>query len=120
MSDRRTVLCGLASLPCAGGAVAILGRPAVAAALPVAFDPEAFLADLTAAGYGVTAYRSVPRPGQDEISTPSYYVQPPENGGFGDDYFAIMARWTDAMKACPDHVERVTAEVFKRCREASA
>ncbi len=120
MPDRRTFLCGLAALPFAGGSVAILGRSTAATALPAAFDPAAFLADLTAAGYGVTAYRSVPCAGYGEISKPSYYIEPPERDGFGDDYSAIMARWTGAMKACPDHVERVTAEVFKQCREAAA
>lgn len=34
MSDRRTFLCGLASLPLIGGSVAILGQP-TAAAIPV-------------------------------------------------------------------------------------
>ncbi len=120
MPDRRTVLCGLAALPFAGGAVAILGQPTAATPLPVGFDPATFLADLTAAGYGVSAYRSVPRPGYREISTPSFYVQPPEGDGFGDAYDAVMARWTDAMKACPDHVECVVAEVFRQCREAAA
>ncbi len=118
MPDRRTVLCGLAALPFAGGAVAILGQPTAAVALPVAFDPAAFLAELTAAGYGVTAYRSIPRGGEN-ISTPSYFIRPPDGRGFGDDYLAIMARWADEVRACPDHVERVTAEVFKQCREAA-
>ena len=120
MRDRRTVLCGLAALPFAGGAVAILGQPTAATALPVSFDPVAFLADLTAAGYRVSAYRSIPRGGGENTSTPSYFIQPPAGRGFGEDHRAIMARWSDAMDACPDHVERVVAHVFEQRREASA
>ena len=111
MFDRRSFLCGLAALPLLGGSVAIVGQPAVAAALPVAFDPAVFVADLMGAGYEVTAYRSVPL-GREERSRPSYYIQPPSGRGFGEAYFAIVARWTDAMDACPDHVERVVAYVF--------
>ncbi len=85
--------------------------------MPLAFDPAAFLAELTEAGYGVTAYRSIPRGGEN-ISTPSYFIRPPEGRGFGNDYLAIMARWADAVRACPEHVESVVAEVFERHRVA--
>ena len=80
------------------------------------FDPAAFVADLQAAGYGVSAYQDVPR-GGEKARPPNYLIRPPE-GGFGADYAAVMAWWWGSMDACPDHVERVVDYVFKCSREA--
>ena len=117
MSDRRTFLRGLASLPLIGGSIVILGQP-TAAAVPAAFDPAAFLSDLRAAGYDVTACRGVPRGGRAAPS-PSYFITPMGGSGFGEGYLAVMVKWTDALKACPDHVERVVDHVFEKSQVAA-
>ena len=109
MADRRSYLRGLAALPLSGGSLAILGQPASAAALPVAFDPAAFVAEIMATGYVVSAHRSVPLPGGEKVSRPSYRIEPPPDRGFGEADLAIMAPWNAAMDACPDHVKRVVA-----------
>ncbi len=82
----------------------------------VAFDAAAFVEDLQAAGYGISAYWPVPR-GGEKARPPSYFIQPPESG-FGAEYSAVMARWTDAMDVHPEHVALVVDYVFKRAREA--
>ena len=66
------------------------------------FDPVAFLADLHAAGCRValSAPGTCFRPG-DERAT--YFIRPAPG------YTAVMARWHEALSACPDHVERVVA-----------
>ena len=82
----------------------------------VEFDAAAFVANLQAAGYGVSAYWPVPR-GGEKARPPSYFIRPPEDG-FGAEYAAVMARWTDAMDAHPEHVALVVDYVFKRSQEA--
>ncbi|RYB06249.1 hypothetical protein [Lichenibacterium ramalinae] len=111
MADRRSFLRGLVLLPLIGGSIAILGQP-TAAAVPADFDPAAFLSDLRAAGYDVTACRGVPR-GGGAAPSPSYFITPTGGSGFGEVYLAVMVKWTAAMNACPDHVERVVAHVFE-------
>ncbi len=85
--------------------------------MPTTFDAAGFVADLQAAGYGVVAYQPVPRGGDERARSPSYFIRPPEDG-FGAEYAAVMARWTDAMDAYPEHVALVVDYVFKRSREA--
>ena len=93
------------------GAV-VAGIPASAragaAVGPATFDPTAFLADLTTAGYRVSAYYDVPCCGSP-VSPPSYIILPPKGRGFGAACTAVMERWHDAMETCPDHVEEVVA-----------
>ena len=103
-----------------GGAVVLgagaMGIPIAAqAALPTAFDPAAFVDDLLAAGYRVSAYVGVPCGGLS-VEPPSYIIRPPPGRGLGAGYRAVMARWADAIGACPDHIERVVAYVFERHR----
>ena len=103
-----------------GGAVvlgaAVAGIPASARpTLPTAFDPAAFVDDLLAAGYRVSAYVGVPCGGLS-VEPPSYIIRPPPGRGFGAAYTAVMSRWADAIGACPDHIERVVAYVFERHR----
>ena len=99
------------------GGVVVLGAGAMGipiaaqAALPTAFDPAAFVDDLLAAGYRVSAYVGVPCGGLS-VEPPSYIIRPPPGRGFGAAYTAIMSRWADAMDACPDHVERVVTYAF--------
>ncbi len=71
---------------------------------PTAFDAIAFMADLRAAGCRVV----VSTPGtrfepSDEV--PTYFIRP----ALG--YPAVMARWHDALAACPDHVGVVVAHL---------
>lgn len=47
---------------------------------------------------------------------PAYFITPARGHGFGQAYFLDMARWSDAMDACLDHIERVVAHVFDRER----
>lgn len=106
-----------------GGAIVLgvgaMGIPASArAALPTAFDPAAFVDDLLAAGYRVSAYLGVPCGGLS-VEPPSYIIRPLPGRGSGAGYRAVMARWADAIGACPDHIERVVAYVFERCRAKS-
>ena len=68
---------------------------------PVAFDPAAFVADLRAAGCRVVVGGPI-RPSD----LPDGYFIAPSRG-----YPAVMARWSDAMEACPDHIERVVARL---------
>lgn len=84
---------------------------------PAVFDAAAFVADLMAAGYGVSAYYDVPRGGKTP-SEPRYMIRPPRGCGFAVNYPDLMARWGDAIEACPDHVERVVAYVFECGRAA--
>ena len=91
---------------------AVAGIPASArTTLPTAFDPAACVNDLLAAGYRISAYVSVPCDGFS-VEPPAYLIRPPPGRGFGAAYTAVMARWADAMDACPDHVERVVTYAF--------
>ncbi len=118
MPDRRTVLCGLAALPFAGGAVAILGQP-TAASLFRSASTRRPSSPISLRPGTASAHIEASRARNGEISTPSYYVRPPDGDGFGD---ASTPSWRDGLThaACPDHVERVVAEVFRQCREAAA
>ncbi len=74
---------------------------------PAAFDPATFVADLRAAGCRVV----LSAPGtqfdpSDEV--PTYFIRPAPG------YTAVMARWHDALAACPDHVGRVVAVLIER------
>ncbi len=81
------------------------------AALAV-FDPVAFLADLKAAGcrvhLGLPA--TVFRPEDDR---PSYMISWPPQAGAFQGYCAVMAKWSDPMGACPNHVDLVAARLVE-------
>ena len=116
LADRRTLLAGLAALPAAGLLAFPFGE--LAAEVTLAFDPAAFIADLKAAGYSLIAYRAVPR-GGEPAEPPGYFIRPPKGCGFGAAYTAVMARWWDAMDACPDHAERVAVHVLGQTGRAA-
>ena len=101
---------GAAALPGAIVEALSAARAPTTAAGLAAFDPAAFVADLRAAGYTVTAIREVPRP---DAGRPSYCIQPAVGRGFGDGYISVMERWADAMAACPDHVDHVVAHLAR-------
>ena len=79
---------------------------------PKTFDPAAFVADLQAAGCRVILSWPATTFGPDEEPA-SYFVKP------SPAYAAVMAKWSDAMGACPDAHERVVACLFEM-REAEA
>ncbi len=70
--------------------------------MPTTFDAAAFVADLHAAGMTVTLVLPVPR-GGETAKPPLYWIKPNRR------YTEVMGRWWDAMEACPDAHERVTA-----------
>ena len=78
------------------------------------FDPATSVADLKAAGFSIFAMREPPQPGWGACR-PAYCIGPEFRGTFCDRrYLAVMTQWSDAMDACPDHVERVVAYLGKR------
>ena len=89
------------------------------AALPAVFDPAAFVADLEAAGYEAVGYYPIPL-GREPAKPSTYFICPPKGRGFDATYGAVMAKWGNAMDACPDHVDRVVAYVFQQARRAAA
>ena len=82
------------------------------ATVTTVFDPAAFLADLDAAGCEVFLMQPVSL-GRENVST-TYFIAPTPG------YVAAMARWADAMDACPDHVERVVALLVERWEAQTA
>ena len=69
---------------------------------PTTFDAAAFVADLHDAGMTVTLVQPIPR-GGEAVEPLRYWIQPNRR------YTEVMGRWWDAMEACPDAHERVTA-----------
>ncbi len=65
------------------------------------FDTAAFLADLEAAGCRVRLEIPGTRFTGDEA--PTYFIAPSRG------YAAVMAKWSSAIAACPDHAAQVTA-----------
>lgn len=105
---------GAAALPGAIVEALLAEPPPTAVAGAAAFDPAAFVADLHAAGFSVIAMRETPQPGWGACR-PAYCIGPGPRGAFsGRRYLAVMARWSDAMDACPDHVERVVAHLLEQ------
>ncbi len=86
MLERRSMLAGLAALPVVmlpPDIVKMLSADTIPTmAIPVVFDPAAFLADLTASGHGIYAYYDVPI-GSEPAGPPSYLIRPPKGRGFG-------------------------------------
>ena len=80
--------------------------PADTGERPAVFDPAAFLADLDAAGCGVFLVQPVSL-GRENVPT-TYFIEPAPG------YTTVMSRWSNAMDACPDHVERVVALLVER------
>ncbi len=113
--SRRTVLgasavtAGAFALPAAISALAA-EMPCTSPMARAPFDAAAFLADLKAAGCRVhlALPATVFRPEDDR---PTYLISwPPQTGAF-QGYCAVMAKWSDAMEACSDHVDLVTARL---------
>lgn len=107
---------GAAALPAGLGVALSAESPPMVAAGAVAFNPAAFVADLRAAGYTVSAMPDIPQPSWD-MRAPTYSIMPARGRGFGEAYFDVMERWTGAMDACPDHVSLVVAYVLERDRK---
>lgn len=103
--DRRTVLVGL-------GAAAVAIVAGVPAAADPVFDPAAFCADLHAAGLDVWLTRPVGPGG----GRPSCFIVPGSDGRPTPAELDVLARWSDAMGACPDHVDRVAAHLALSAR----
>lgn len=109
---------GTAALPGAIVEAFSAESPSMAVSGAAAFDPAAFVADLQAAGFSVIAMRSIPQPGWG-ANRPAYCIGPGSRSAFGGRrYLAVMARWSDAMDACPDHVDRVVAHVLEQGSQA--
>ena len=69
-----------------------------------AFDAAAFLEDLKAAGCDVVLMMSGTSFGPGDAAA-TYFIRPAPG------YTAVMAKWSDAMDACPDAHERVVARL---------
>ncbi len=69
---------------------------------PAAFDPAAFVADLRAVGCRVVLSEPGTRFGSGD-EAPTYFIRP------GSGYCLVMAKWGEALAACPDHVGQVVA-----------
>lgn len=91
------------------GAGAALGAVALpTAATAPAFDPATYVADLCAVGCRPYAFRSV----EGGILGPwRYGIYAPPSIGFGEALDDLAARWRPAMKANPDHGDRVAAYI---------
>ncbi len=106
---------GAAALPAGISRALSAEAQSTTAAGDAVFDPAAFVADIRAAGFSITAMRDAPQPGWG-AGRPTYCIGPGARTTFGRPYLAIMARWSDAMDACPDHVERVVAHIVEQAR----
>lgn len=84
------------------------------AALPPAFDPGAFVDDLLDAGCRVLLIRDEAHSFNPHPRPPHVCIIPPGGRWSAASYGAVMARWTDAMDACPDHAERLVAHMAQR------
>ena len=110
MADRRTFLCGLASLPLIGGILA-QSTPADARALqPGSFDAEAFARDLISAGCRVSVHQPV---GLGAGPT-HWHVHRSHDGLPTVGEREVRARWAAAMAACPDADGQVLAVCRRR------
>ena len=74
---------------------------------PKTFDAAAFVADLQASGCQVVL--CTPGTWFEPGNEATTYLIKPASG-----YTTVMARWADAVDACPDHVERVVALLIER------
>ena len=111
MSNRRTFLRGLVSLPLIGGSVAVLRQPAAAAVRrPTSFDAEAFVRDLIAAGCRV----SVHQPVGCGAGPVRWHIHRGHDGLPTTGEREVRARWAAAMVTCPDADERVLAVCRRR------
>ena len=84
-------------------------------ALPVVFDPRAFMDDLLSTRHRVALHQPVRVTGEpDEDLRPYFWIYPRPDGGFNRAYSEVMTRWADRLDATPDHVERVVAHLRER------
>ena len=67
---------------------------------PAAFDPAVFVTDMRDAGCEIVVSDPGTHSGPSDEAL-AYFIRPAPG------YPAVMARWGDAIEACPDHVERV-------------
>ncbi len=93
---------GAAALPVGFVEALAAELPCTAPAAPATFDPAAFVADLHAAGCRVALSEPGTRFGSGD-EAPTYFIRP------GPGYCAVIARWSEAMEACSDHVGQVVA-----------
>ena len=113
MSNRRTFLRGLITLPLIGGGVTLIGQPTPAdarAPQPGPFDAEAFVRDLITAGCRVSVHQPVGL-GAGPIH---WHVHRGHDGLPMAGEREVRARWAAAMAACPDADERVLAVCRRR------
>ncbi len=111
---------GAAALPAGISRALAADLPPVTPAetAPAVFDAAAFVADVRAAGFEIAPTWEPPQPSW-ELGRPAYCIGPSALGSFGGrPYRAVMARWSDAMDTCPDHVERVVAHLVEQARRS--
>ena len=114
MSDRRTFLRGLVSLPLIGGSVAILEQPTAAdtrARRPDPFDAETFVTDLLAAGCHLVVHQPIgPGAGPAYVQVTPADLAGTQTAGERE----VRARWAAAIAGCPDADGRVLAVCRRR------